>query len=292
MRRFGGPPSTTYRSASSGENARPFGRSRSPATTAAAGRGVDAVDVRRKLGGRLVALVEAEDAVGRVREPDRAVGAAHDVVRRVEGLAVEPVGDHGDRAVVLGAGHPARVVLAGDEAALAVSRVPVRVAGGLAEDADRARLLLPLHHPVVRDVAPQEVAPVPEPRGPLAPAEAGAEPLDLGEGELVPGEARVERPDGGVGVALARRPVPERARRGGDRSRGRSRHEELPSVRSHSSPPPTLRRSRPPPVRPRGRPPRSPPAPVPRGSTPRSPRRAAGGGSGVAGDAPPACRRR
>ena len=238
MRRFGGPPSTTYRSDSSGEKARPFGRSRSPATTRErAGRGVDAVDVGRQLGSRPVALVVAEDAVGRVGEPDRAVGPAHDVVRRVQGLAVEPVGDDGDRPVVLGAGHPPRVVLAGDEPALAVARVAVGVVGGLAEDADRARLLLPLHHPVVRDVAPQEVAPVPEPHRPLAPTEAGAEPLDLGEGERVPGEARVEDPDRGVGIALAGLPVPEGARRGGDRGRGASRHEKLPAARSHVSPP-------------------------------------------------------
>ncbi len=64
---------------------------------------VDAVDVAAvglALGG--VALVVAVDAVGRVGEPDRPVAADDDVVRAVQPLAVEAVGERRDRAVVLG----------------------------------------------------------------------------------------------------------------------------------------------------------------------------------------------
>ena len=67
-----------------------------------------------------------------------AVGCADDVVGRVEALAVEAVGQHGDAAVVLGARDAARQVLAGDQPALAVARVAVGVVRRLAEHAGRA----------------------------------------------------------------------------------------------------------------------------------------------------------
>src|SRR6185436_10681469 len=111
---------------------------------------------------------------------------------------------HRDAAVVFSTGDPAPFVLAGDEAPLPVPGVPVRVARGLAEDADRARLLFPLEDAVVRDVAPQQVAPVAEPHRPFTPAEPGAQPLDLRGVDAVAREALVEDADGGVRVARAR----------------------------------------------------------------------------------------
>ena len=51
----------------------------------------------------LSALVIAEQPEGRIGEPDRAVGFHHHVVRRIELLALVAVGEHGDRAVILGA---------------------------------------------------------------------------------------------------------------------------------------------------------------------------------------------
>src|SRR6266446_4937744 len=102
-----------------------------------------------------MALVIAEDAELRIGEPDRAVGFHHHVVWRVEPLALVAVADHRDRAVIFGAGDAPRVMLAGDEPALAVAGVAVGVVRWLAEDADRAGLLVPAHDPVVRDVAPQ-----------------------------------------------------------------------------------------------------------------------------------------
>ena len=140
-----------------------------------AGLGVDAVDVGVDLGLGLVALVVGEDAEHGIGEPDRAVRLHDHVVGRVEPLAVEAVDQHGDGAVVLGADDAPAAVLAGDEAALAVAGVAVGEVGGLAVDADRARLLLPLQDAVVGDVAPQQIAPVAEIDRPLGPAAAGGE---------------------------------------------------------------------------------------------------------------------
>src|SRR5260221_7511646 len=167
---------------------------------------VDAIDVRRQFRRRLVAFVMAEDAEGRIGEPDRIVRFDDDVVRRVEWLAVEAVEDDGDAAVIFGARHPPRIVLAGDETALAVARVAVGVVRRLAEDADRAGLLLPFHHPVVRDVAPQQIAAVAEPHRPLAPAEAGRQALDAGQGDAIFREAGVQDFDRRIRIALARLP--------------------------------------------------------------------------------------
>ena len=106
------------------------------------------------------------------------------------------------RAVVLGARHAPRAVLAAQQAALAVARVAVGEVGGLAERAHGAGLLVPAHHAVVGDVAPQQVAAVAEPHRALGPAEAGRQPLDRGAGDAVLREARIEDLDGRVGVAL------------------------------------------------------------------------------------------
>src|SRR5439155_12990505 len=96
----------------------------------------DAVDVGGGLFGLfLLAFPLAVDAEQRIGEPDRIVGLDHDVVRRVQPLALELVGQHRDLAVLLGAGDAAGDrVLAGDEAALAVARVAVGVIGVGAED--------------------------------------------------------------------------------------------------------------------------------------------------------------
>ena len=118
---------------------------------AAAAR-IEPVDVGRQLGPVGVAFVFAVDAVARIGEPDRAVAGDHDVVRGVQRLALEAVDQDGDAAVELGARHPPGVVLAGDEAPLAIAGVAVGVVGMGAEDADVAVLLQPAHHPVVRNV--------------------------------------------------------------------------------------------------------------------------------------------
>ena len=85
----------------------------------------------------------------------RAVRLHHHVVRRVQPPALERSASTVIAAVVFRAGDAAAVMLAGDQPALAVARVAVGIVGGLAEDADRAGLLVPAQDAVVGDVAPQ-----------------------------------------------------------------------------------------------------------------------------------------
>src|SRR5207248_6339974 len=82
-----------------------------------------------------------------------------------------------DRAVIFGAGHAAAAVLAGDEPALAIAGIAVGEIGGLAEDADRAGLLLPFDDALVRDIAAQQIPPVAEPHRTFGPTQARRQPL-------------------------------------------------------------------------------------------------------------------
>ncbi len=137
---------------------------------------IDAIDVRRAdLGFGLVALVVAVDAVGRIGEPDRAIRLDHQVVRRVQLLALEAVGQHGDRAVMLGARHTASAMLAGDEPAFVIGGVAIGVVARLAKYRHRAVGLVEPHQPVVRNVRPDKIAAGRKVRRPLGPAHAGME---------------------------------------------------------------------------------------------------------------------
>src|SRR5690606_37314186 len=102
----------------------------------------------------LMALVVAEQAERRISEPDAAVRLHYDIVRRIELLAVEAIGEHRDATVILGAGDTPATVLAGNEPAIAITRVAVRVVGGLAIDGRDARFLVPAHDAVVGYVTP------------------------------------------------------------------------------------------------------------------------------------------
>src|SRR5205814_9425350 len=113
------------------------------------------------------------------------------VVRRIQALAVVTVLDDGDGPVVLGADHAAAAVQTRHQPSLAIARVAVREVRRLAEDAGRARLFVPSHDAVVRDVAPEEAPDVAQPHGALGPSETGREPLDLREVQLVAREALV-----------------------------------------------------------------------------------------------------
>ena len=168
--------------------------------------GADAVDVGgRLLGLRARAFPFAVDAEHRVGEPDAVVGLDDDVVRRVQPLALEAVGQHRDLAVLLGPRHAARDrMLAGDEAALAVARVAVGVVRLGAEDGEAAVLLVELHDPVVRDVADQHVAALREVHRPFGPAHAGGDLLDGAAVDAVLGEARIEDLHRRIGIALVR----------------------------------------------------------------------------------------
>src|SRR5690606_11786361 len=84
---------------------------------------IEAIKAVRYFLFRLVPLVVAEQTERRIGEPDAVVGFHDDVVRRVEALALEAIGENGDRPVVLGAGDATPPMLAGHEPALAVARV-------------------------------------------------------------------------------------------------------------------------------------------------------------------------
>src|SRR6266446_669042 len=190
----------------------------------AAGLRIETVHVGRQFLLGHVAFIVARDARGGIREPDRAVGFDHDVVRGIERLAVELIDQHRDGAVIFGARHAPGVVLAGDEAALAIARVAVGIVRRLAEHGGAAALLIPAQDAVVGNVAPQQAARVAEPYRTFTPARAGEKPFDAGVEHAIFQKARVEDLDGRVRIALARLPAAERRRRGQRRRHPRAQH--------------------------------------------------------------------
>ena len=132
------------------------------------------------------------------------------------------VGDHGRRAVVLVAHHAAREMLAGELPALEIERIAVAVVRGCAEHADAAVVLRPSHLPIVRNVAPHQIAPLRAPRRPFGPQQPGIQPLDRRIRLREAVEARVDRDDVGVPEIGGRcAPRAEVARRSGDGARRR-----------------------------------------------------------------------
>src|ERR1035438_6898345 len=151
-----------------------------------AGRlGIHAVDGLFDLLPRRKSLVASHDAVGRVGEPDAAIGMDHEVVGRIQGLAVELVGDHGDAALVLVTHDAAASVLAGELAAFEIEGVSVAVARRVAEDADVPDALGAEELPVVGNVAPKQVLSLGAPRRPLRPSGSDVVAVDDGVKELV-----------------------------------------------------------------------------------------------------------
>src|SRR5580700_10578489 len=104
----------------------------------------------------------------------------HDIVRRVQPLAFELVGDDGDGAIVFVAHHAASAVFAGKLAAFVIERVAVAVAGGITEGGDAAVFFKPSHLDVVGDVAPDEISPDAVPRRTLGPKRSRMELFDGG----------------------------------------------------------------------------------------------------------------
>src|ERR1019366_7474334 len=76
------------------------------------------------------AFVVAEDAVGRIGEPDAAIGVHDNVVGRIQALAFELISDDGGGAVDFVAHHAAAAMFAGKLAAFEVEGIAVAVAGG------------------------------------------------------------------------------------------------------------------------------------------------------------------
>src|SRR5215472_12721737 len=82
-----------------------------------------------------------------------------EVIRRIELLVLKTVQQHGNRAVVFGAGYPAGVVLASEQPALPVPAVAVAVIRGVAKHGNLSRILEPTQHTVVGDVAEEQIPP-------------------------------------------------------------------------------------------------------------------------------------
>ena len=75
--------------------------------------------------GAALAFIIHDDAVVRVGEPDRPVGADHQVIRGIQPPSIMRVGDHTDGPVMFGAGHAAGQMLAGQQPPGAVIGVSV-----------------------------------------------------------------------------------------------------------------------------------------------------------------------
>jgi hypothetical protein len=117
----------------------------------------------------------------------------HDVVGRVELLALEGISQHGRRAIELVAHDTPRQVLARKLAALEVEGVAVAVVRRAAEDADAAVVLDPAQLAIVGDVAPHEIAALRVPRRSFRPQRAGPQALDGRVGLPQRIEARIRR---------------------------------------------------------------------------------------------------
>ena len=166
-----------------------------------AGLAIDAVQRLFQLHLRARAFVSGQDAIARVGEPDGAIRMHHDIVRRVERLAVPLIGQHRNRAVRLVAHHAPVQMLAGKLAPLVVERVAIAVGAGIAVGADVAVLFEPAHLRVVGDVAPHQIAASARPRRTLGPQHTGPQPADRRVVDFVFGEALVQRQDVRIGIS-------------------------------------------------------------------------------------------
>ena len=155
----------------------------------------------RQLRHGLVALIVAQNSVAGIRKPDVPVRMHHHVVGCVESLALIGVHQNGDASIVLGAGHPSRCVLTGDQPALPVARVAVAVVGWAAKDADRSGFLGPAQHAVVGDITPDEIAAIAKPDRPLGPARACVESLQGRAAKHVFAEGRLDSLNSRVRIA-------------------------------------------------------------------------------------------
>ena len=99
--------------------------------------------------------------------------------------------------------------------ALVVERVPVAVAGRIAERRHPSVVFDPAHLHVVGNIAPHEIAADAVPRRTFRPLRADMEPLDRRVEDDVAAEARIERDDVGIGIGdrLEPRPVARRRHR-------------------------------------------------------------------------------
>src|SRR5215813_6601612 len=162
---------------------------------------IDAIDSFLEREFPLGAFVVHEAPIARISEPDATVRMNNHVVWGIERFALIAIRQHGDAAIILGASHSARAMLARDEAPLPVAGVAVGVIGRLTEYTDGARLFSPAQHPVVRNITPQQIAPIPKPAGAFGPQRPRVESLHRSMAEGIGLEAWVENPDGRIWVS-------------------------------------------------------------------------------------------
>src|SRR5262249_35603630 len=159
-------------------------------------------------------------AIGRVGKPDAAIGVRNGVIGRIEALAVEQVGDHRRRAVVLVADHAPRQMLAGNLPALEIEGVAVAVVGRQAKDADLTGFFEPAQLAGARDVAPHQIAALGTPGRALGPQRAGPQSLDRPVSlYVIPEEGIDDNYVGVPGVDVRRRVNAKVAGRAGDDAR-------------------------------------------------------------------------
>src|SRR6516162_8411490 len=95
-------------------------------------------------------------------------------------------------------------MLAGDEAPLAVARVPVGEIGRTAEDGETAVLLRIFHDAVVRDVADEQISAVRKIDRAFSPSHAACELFHRARVDAVFQKARIEDSERGLRIALVR----------------------------------------------------------------------------------------
>src|SRR5262249_7196264 len=144
-------------------------------------------------------FVGTVDPVARIGEPDAAIARDGNIVWRVQRFALEPVDQHGDRAVEFSACDTLRIMLAGNQPALVIAGIAVGVVRWAAEHRQVPVVFQPAHHAVVRNVAENQISAVAEINWPLRPTETGRDPFDAGIALLV-SEAPIEHLDPWIGV--------------------------------------------------------------------------------------------
>src|SRR5437773_6428668 len=107
------------------------------------------------------------------------------VVRSIEWLPLEFVCENGNRAVMLVADDPARVVLEGYLAPFPVEGVAVRKVGGIPKYTDMAVIHEPTILKIVRDIAPHKVTTYAVPCRPFRPQHPGVDALDRSVADLI-----------------------------------------------------------------------------------------------------------
>src|SRR3954466_5550969 len=87
-------------------------------------------------------------------KPNSAIRMDHDIVRRIQGLSIPGIGEHGKAAVVFPSGHAPRIVLARELASFEIERIPIAVIGRSTKCAYVTVLFQPPHLSVAGYIAP------------------------------------------------------------------------------------------------------------------------------------------